>query len=85
MSRAPGDNVKTYDGSGDWFKIFQEGMCNSRGNFTTDAWCTIGRNYIVAKIPANTPNGEYLVRVEHIGEEPSPEILKSPSPLTPSL
>lgn len=68
MSRAPGDNVKAYDGSGDWFKIFQEGVCNSGGDFTTNAWCTWDRNWIAARIPANTPNGEYLVRVEHIGE-----------------
>ncbi|KAF3115637.1 hypothetical protein TWF569_001620 [Orbilia oligospora] len=67
MSRAPGDNVKAYDGSGDWFKIFQEGVCNSGGDFTTNAWCTWDRNWIAARIPANTPNGEYLVRVEHIG------------------
>lgn len=26
MSRAPGDDVKAYDGSGDWFKIFEEGV-----------------------------------------------------------
>ncbi|KAG9193407.1 hypothetical protein G6011_03442 [Alternaria panax] len=42
MSKAPG-SVISYYGSGDWFKIFQEG------------------------IPKDTPNGEYVVRVEHIG------------------
>lgn len=68
MSRAPGDNVKTYDGSGDWFKIFEEGVCKSNGDFTNNAWCTWDRNWIAAKIPADTPNGEYLVRVEHIGK-----------------
>ncbi|KAI9154827.1 Polysaccharide monooxygenase Cel61a 4 [Paramyrothecium foliicola] len=67
MSRAPGDNVKNYDGSGDWFKIFQEGVCRSSGDFTTNAWCTWDRNWIAATIPKDTPNGEYLVRVEHIG------------------
>ncbi|KAH7347676.1 glycosyl hydrolase family 61-domain-containing protein [Plectosphaerella cucumerina] len=67
LSRAPGDNVKAYDGSGDWFKIFQEGVCNSGADFTTNAWCSWGRNWIAAKIPANTPNGEYLFRAEHIG------------------
>lgn len=68
MSRAPGDNAANYDGSGDWFKIFQEGVCSSSKDFTTDAWCTWGRNWIEATIPKNTPNGEYLVRVEHIGK-----------------
>lgn len=65
MSKAPG-SVKEYDGSGDWFKIFQEGVCGN-GDFTKDAWCTWDRNWIAAKIPKDTPNGEYLVRAEHIG------------------
>ncbi|RNJ52055.1 hypothetical protein D7B24_004534 [Verticillium nonalfalfae] len=67
MSRAPGDNVKAYDGSGDWFKIFEEGVCTSSSDFTKKAWCTWGRNWIAAKVPKNTPNGEYLFRAEHIG------------------
>jgi hypothetical protein len=66
MSRAPG-SVKEYDGSGDWFKIFQEGVCNTGGDFTTDSWCTWDRNWIAATIPKDTPDGEYLVRFEHIG------------------
>jgi hypothetical protein len=66
MSRAPNDDVKSYDGSGDWFKIFEEGVC-AGGDFTTTAWCTWDRNWIAAKIPTGTPPGEYLVRVEHIG------------------
>jgi hypothetical protein len=66
MSKAPTGSVKEYDGSGDWFKIFQEGVCGN-GDFTKDAWCTYDRNYIAAKIPKDTPNGEYLVRAEHIG------------------
>ncbi|KFA76973.1 hypothetical protein S40288_05206 [Stachybotrys chartarum IBT 40288] len=67
MSRAPTGNVLQYDGSGDWFKIFQEGVCNSGGDFTTNAWCSWDRNWIAATIPRDTPNGEYLVRFEHIG------------------
>ena len=35
MSKAPND-VQSYDGSGDWFKIFQEGVCNTGGDFTTE-------------------------------------------------
>jgi len=66
MSRAPNDNVVAYDGTGDWFKIYQEGVC-TKGDFTKDAWCTWGRNTLTAKIPAGTPSGEYLVRFEHIG------------------
>jgi hypothetical protein len=66
MSKAPTGSVKAYDGSGDWFKIFEEGVCDG-GDFTSTAWCDYNRNFIAAKIPKDTPNGEYLVRVEHIG------------------
>ncbi|KAF9692637.1 hypothetical protein EKO04_009796 [Ascochyta lentis] len=66
MSKAPTGSVKEYDGSGDWFKIFQEGVCNN-GDFTNSAWCTYDRDWVAAKIPKDTPNGEYLVRAEHIG------------------
>ncbi|KAL2214496.1 hypothetical protein CC79DRAFT_1392348 [Sarocladium strictum] len=67
LSRAPNDDVKTYDGSGEWFKIFQEGVCNQGGDFTTDAWCSWDKNTITATIPKDTPNGQYLFRAEHIG------------------
>ncbi|KAL2070858.1 hypothetical protein VTL71DRAFT_13884 [Oculimacula yallundae] len=66
MSKAAG-SVKEADGSGDWFKIFQSGVCNKSGDFTSTAWCTWDKNTIEATIPAGTPAGEYLVRVEHIG------------------
>lgn len=67
MSRAPNDNVKAYDGSGNWFKIKQEGVCNTGADFTKNAWCTYGKNYMTATIPKSVPNGEYLLRFEHIG------------------
>jgi hypothetical protein len=65
MSKAP-SSAATYDGSGGWFKIFEEGVCDG-GDFTSTAWCDYNRDFIAAKIPKDTPNGEYLVRVEHIG------------------
>ncbi|KAH6616904.1 glycosyl hydrolase family 61-domain-containing protein [Boeremia exigua] len=65
MSKAPA-SVKAYDGSGDWFKIYEEGVCDG-GDFTSTAWCDYNRDWIAAKIPKDTPNGEYLVRMEHIG------------------
>ncbi|KAJ1323378.1 lytic cellulose monooxygenase (C1-hydroxylating) [Microdochium nivale] len=67
MSRAPTGNVKAYDGSGDWFKIYQDGVCSQSGDFTGNAWCSYNKNFITAKIPKDVPNGEYLVRFEHIG------------------
>lgn len=70
MSRAEGGDVKSYDGSGDWFKIHEEGVCDTNGDFTKDAWCNYDENSISATIPSGTPDGEYLVRVEHIGKSP---------------
>jgi hypothetical protein len=67
MSRAPADNVKAYDGSGDWFKIFEEGVCKVGGDLTNTAWCTYDRDWVEATIPKDTPSGEYLLRFEHIG------------------
>ncbi|KAF7594223.1 hypothetical protein BBP40_009774 [Aspergillus hancockii] len=67
MSKAPGD-VKSYDGSGDWFKVYQEGVCKDiSGGLKDEDWCTWGKDTASFKIPENTPPGQYLVRVEHIG------------------
>ncbi|KAH3962106.1 hypothetical protein HBI25_218780 [Parastagonospora nodorum] len=65
MSLAPG-GVQQYDGSGDWFKIHEQGVCDG-GDFTSTAWCDYNKDYISATIPKDTPDGEYLVRFEHIG------------------
>ncbi|KAH6682293.1 fungal cellulose binding domain-containing protein [Plectosphaerella plurivora] len=67
MSKAPTGDVKAYDGSGDWFKISQTGVCSQSGDFTTNAWCSWDKSDLTATIPKNTPSGEYLLRVEHIG------------------
>ncbi|KFA50474.1 hypothetical protein S40293_07902 [Stachybotrys chartarum IBT 40293] len=67
MSKAPNNDVKSYDGSGDWFKIAQTGVCNTQGDFTTNAWCTWDKNTVTTTIPKSVPSGEYLLRVEHIG------------------
>ncbi|KAI1839607.1 hypothetical protein JX266_014182 [Neoarthrinium moseri] len=44
----------------------QETTCND-GDLTTTAWCTWNMDRVTFTIPAATPNGEYLVRSEHIG------------------
>ncbi|KAF5550063.1 murein transglycosylase [Fusarium napiforme] len=62
-----GSDVKSYKGDGDWFKIMEEGVCNASGDFTKDAWCNYDATSFDVKIPQGTPNGEYLLRVEHIG------------------
>ncbi|KAM7192427.1 family 61 putative glycoside hydrolase [Naviculisporaceae sp. PSN 640] len=65
MSRAPG-SVSTYDGSGDWFKVWESGLCRGQAN-TDGNWCTWAKDRMEFTIPAKTPPGEYLVRFEHIG------------------
>ena len=67
MSKAPdGTSVKDYDGSGDWFKAYETGLC--RGSASSDGnWCSYNKDRLEYTIPAKTPPGEYLVRVEHIG------------------
>lgn len=63
MSRAPGD-VKSYDGSGDWFKVAQRGPgFNSQGA----DWVPTSVGQFDFKIPASLPAGQYLIRAEHIG------------------
>ncbi|GKT40298.1 putative endo-beta-1,4-glucanase D [Colletotrichum spaethianum] len=65
MSKAPGE-LNTYDGSGDWFKVYETGLCGSNPSVDTD-WCSWQKDRIEFTIPTNTPPGNYLVRVEHIG------------------
>lgn len=66
MSKAPG-SVGTYDGSGDWFKIHQETICKQGADIKKEAWCTWAKDRISFKIPEGIPDGEYLIRTEHIG------------------
>lgn len=67
LSKAPTGSVKSYAGDGEWFKIWETGVCNTSANFTTNAWCTWDKNVIETTIPAGVPEGEYLLRGEHIG------------------
>lgn len=66
MSKAP-TTAQAYEGDGDWFKISQDGICNQQGDFLKDAWCTWDKDTIDFTIPEGTPDGEYLIRPEHIG------------------
>ncbi|RYP69887.1 hypothetical protein DL771_005830 [Monosporascus sp. 5C6A] len=68
LSLAPG-SVKEYDGSGDWIKIAQELVCKPNpapADFQKDAWCSWGEDTVSFVVPQNIPEGEYLVRGEHI-------------------
>ena len=63
LSKAPGD-VHDYDGSGDWFKIWELGPTS----FGSDGieWGVTGRSNFTFPLPKETPPGQYLVRIEHI-------------------
>ncbi|KAI5806964.1 family 61 glycoside hydrolase [Geopyxis carbonaria] len=63
MAKAP-STAAAFDGSGAvWFKVWQKGP----SSLTADAitFDTTSQNFSF-KIPAATPAGEYLVRIEHI-------------------
>ncbi|KAJ0375872.1 hypothetical protein COL26b_005847 [Colletotrichum chrysophilum] len=64
LSKAPGD-VREYDGSGDWFKIFELGP----KTFSSEGiqWGAYDVGNCTFKLPQATPAGQYLLRIEHIG------------------
>ncbi|KAI4630165.1 hypothetical protein J4E80_001098 [Alternaria sp. BMP 0032] len=66
MSKAP-SSVKEYEGDGEWFKIFESGLCHPDKDILGDAWCTWDSNKIEFTVPAEVPEGEYLIRSEHVG------------------
>ncbi|KAK1998059.1 fungal cellulose binding domain-containing protein [Colletotrichum falcatum] len=65
MSKVSG-SLNGYDGSGDWFKVYETGLCGGQPNVDT-SWCTWQKDRIEFTIPNRIPPGDYLVRVEHIG------------------
>ncbi|KAI1333879.1 glycosyl hydrolase family 61-domain-containing protein [Xylariaceae sp. FL0016] len=65
MSRATNDDVASYDGSGEWFKIFELGATFPM-EASGDNWLVWGNSQINFTIPAEVPSGQYLVRIEHI-------------------
>ncbi|KAK6528320.1 hypothetical protein TWF281_009563 [Arthrobotrys megalospora] len=67
MSKAPGD-VRQYDGSGDWFKIYQDDICGNAADGVVDSdWCSWQKSDFPVTVPAATPPGDYLVRIEQFG------------------
>lgn len=68
MSKAPTGDVKTYDGSGDWFVVERQLLCGSPTNegILTEAWCLWGQDGIEFTMPSRLPAGEYLIRAEHV-------------------
>lgn len=66
ISKAPG-SVKEYRGDGPWIKIWETGVCNTAADITTNAWCTWDKDTLTFDLPKDLLNGEYLLRIEHIG------------------
>jgi len=58
LSRAPNDELETYKGDGDWFKIAYGGPV---GN---NEWMVWGAHDFNFTIPETTPPGKYLLRIE---------------------
>jgi hypothetical protein len=68
LSRAPGD-VRDYDGSGDWFKVYQLGT-RQPFNGTDEGWATWKMKNWQFRLPAEIPAGEYLMRIEQMSVHP---------------
>jgi len=66
MAKVPsGKTAANWDGSGAvWFKIYQDEPTFGSQSLT---WPSNGDTKVNFQIPASTPSGDYLVRVEHIG------------------
>ncbi|KAG6813914.1 hypothetical protein H0H92_005763 [Tricholoma furcatifolium] len=63
LGKAPG-SVASWNGSGQhWFKIAEWGVAT----YKPLSFQSLGQVKLVTTIPVNTPPGEYLLRVEHIG------------------
>ncbi|KAL4778692.1 glycoside hydrolase [Aspergillus varians] len=63
MAKAPGD-AADFDGSGDvWFKIYEDGPTVHDDGFS---WPTDGATTVEFTVPESLPDGDYLIRVEHI-------------------
>ncbi|KAF2260635.1 hypothetical protein CC78DRAFT_610026, partial [Lojkania enalia] len=65
ISKAPGA-VNDYDGSGDWVKVMETGLCRGTPGIDSN-WCSWQKDRLEWTIQKDIPAGEYLVRVEHIG------------------
>ncbi len=71
MSKAPNGDVTTYDGRGDWFKVYEIGPTISGGHL---AWTTNNMASFTFSLPKDIPDGQYLLRGErlalHIANQP---------------
>ncbi|KAK4252161.1 glycosyl hydrolase family 61-domain-containing protein [Corynascus novoguineensis] len=64
LSKAPGD-VRDYDGSGDWFKVYELGTADPWDG-TDNGWLTKDLKYFEFQLPSEIPAGQYLMRIEQM-------------------
>ncbi|KAK2759896.1 hypothetical protein FQN54_002630 [Arachnomyces sp. PD_36] len=64
LSKAPGE-VREYDGSGDWFKVYQLGTSDPWDG-TDEGWLTWDQSQFTFLLPAEIPAGQYLMRIEQM-------------------
>ncbi|KAK2759959.1 hypothetical protein FQN54_002695 [Arachnomyces sp. PD_36] len=66
MAKVPeGETVDAWDGAGaHWFKIYEDDVTVSESGQIT--WPSVGVAEPSVDLPASLPDGEYLIRVEHI-------------------
>ncbi|KAL0261156.1 hypothetical protein SLS55_004852 [Diplodia seriata] len=71
MSKAD-TTAASYDGSGDWFKVYEMGP----GEITDEGlqWLSNGISNFTFPLPEETPAGEYLLRVEQVGLHGASEV-----------
>lgn len=60
LSKAPNNDVRSYQGDGDWFKIAYAGIKNHY------KWILPGKTEYNFTVPLTTPPGEYLLRFEYL-------------------
>ena len=66
MSKSTVANVSSYEGEGDWFKIYEMGV-KTYANYTAGVtWLSDGWKSFNFTIPKDIENGQYLLRAEHI-------------------
>ncbi|KAF9877460.1 fungal cellulose binding domain-containing protein [Colletotrichum karsti] len=66
---SPVADAKTDKGTGSWYKVHEALLCTagSAESLRTDAWCVYGEDNVSFTVPATIPDGQYLVRGEHVG------------------
>jgi hypothetical protein len=63
MSKAPNGDASSYDGSAEWFKVYEVGPSVANGRMT---WTTNNMASFTFTLPPSLPDGQYLLRAERL-------------------